>query len=136
VFPTLIPRVAAELGLPNSTDPTVILATKAAKDICETHNKYCVGTNVQYNSTEECIDFIMNKVPFGDIWQAGQNTGKYTIFCDELGVKWGSQEYVVICITRWYEELILYHINLRFPRFRDVQAFIVLILVQMEETCV
>lgn len=91
----------------------MILTTKAARDICKTHDEYCVGANVQYNSTGECIDFIMNKVPFGDIWQAGQNTGNYSISCDGFGVKWSFQEYVVICITRWYEESILHHIKLR-----------------------
>ncbi|KAL9710660.1 hypothetical protein Ac2012v2_006198 [Leucoagaricus gongylophorus] len=112
VLPLLVPRIASELGLPNSTDPTVIIATKAAKDICTTHEEYCIGANLQYNSTQECIDFIMNRVPFGDIWQAGQDTGicRYLhhamvprrpgVHCPHIGPSGGD-----MCIPRDYVQV-------------------------------
>ncbi|KAJ6460131.1 hypothetical protein C8R47DRAFT_128491 [Mycena vitilis] len=75
VLPKMIPRLAEELGLPVSTDPTLLVTKKAAADICTAHEQFCPGSLAQYNSTEACLDFITNRIPFGDIWQAGQNTG-------------------------------------------------------------
>ncbi|KAF8185580.1 hypothetical protein K438DRAFT_1424817, partial [Mycena galopus ATCC 62051] len=75
VLPKMVPRLAKELGLPVSTDPIFLATKRAAIDICAGHEQFCTGALVQYNSSDACFDFIMNQVPFGDIWQAGQNTG-------------------------------------------------------------
>ncbi|KAJ7109600.1 hypothetical protein C8R43DRAFT_904871, partial [Mycena crocata] len=75
VLPKMVPRLAEELGLPVSTDPTFLATKRAAIDICTGHEQFCTGALVQYNSTEACLDFIMNQIPFGDVWQGGQNTG-------------------------------------------------------------
>ncbi|KAF8879808.1 hypothetical protein BD779DRAFT_1550624 [Infundibulicybe gibba] len=78
VFPTLLPKLApqlaAELNMPPDTDPVSLITTRAALDICSAHEQFCVGANLQYNSTAECMSFI-HSIPFGDIWQAGQNSG-------------------------------------------------------------
>jgi hypothetical protein len=76
VLPKMVPRLAEELGLPVSTDPLFLATKRAAIDICSAHDQFCTTPDLtQYNSTNACLDFIMNQVPFGDIWQAGQNTG-------------------------------------------------------------
>ncbi|KAJ6460136.1 hypothetical protein C8R47DRAFT_1161294 [Mycena vitilis] len=75
VLPKMIPRLAEELSLPLSTDPTLLVTKKAAVDICAAHEQFCTGSLAQYNSTNACLDFITYRIPFGDIWQAGQNTG-------------------------------------------------------------
>lgn len=76
VLPKLVPIIAQELGETNNTNlnATALIGKKAAIDICSAHEQYCTGSNQQYNSTDECMEFIQN-IPFGDIWQAGQNTG-------------------------------------------------------------
>ncbi|KAF8590887.1 hypothetical protein K439DRAFT_1611550 [Ramaria rubella] len=75
IIPKLLPLIAAELGEDPNTDPVVLVTKRAALDICSAHESYCTGSNAQYNSTEECMDFIMHKRPFGEVWQAGQDTG-------------------------------------------------------------
>jgi hypothetical protein len=117
LFPTLLPKfvpvLAKELGLPVTTDPVKLATTRAAIDICEIHEKYCTGANQQYKSTKECRDFIQNKVPLGDIWQAGQNTGicryfhkamapeRPSVHCPHIGPTGGG-----FCVDSTYQELI------------------------------
>ncbi|KAF8870368.1 hypothetical protein BD779DRAFT_1632312 [Infundibulicybe gibba] len=111
ILPQLVPRIAAELGKPLDTDPVTLLTTRAALDICSTHEKFCLGKNRQYNSTAECMKFIQTSVPFGDIWQAGQNTGicrylhkamvpsRPQVHCPHIGPSGGD-----MCIAREYTE--------------------------------
>lgn len=75
VLPLLVPRLAKELKLPVSTDPLKLATMRAAVDICSAHDAFCKGENKQYNATSQCMNFILNQIPLGDIWQAGQNTG-------------------------------------------------------------
>ncbi|THU75830.1 hypothetical protein K435DRAFT_787475, partial [Dendrothele bispora CBS 962.96] len=75
ILPALVPHLAKELNLPLDTDPIHLVSLRAAYDICATHEQYCTDSLRQYNSTDECMDFILNQVVFGDIDLAGQNTG-------------------------------------------------------------
>ncbi|KAJ6478540.1 hypothetical protein C8R47DRAFT_1138738 [Mycena vitilis] len=114
VLPKMVPLLAQELGLPASTDPTLLATTRAAIDICAAHEQYCVGDLVQYNSTDTCMDFIMKQVPFGDIWQAGQNTGicrylhaamvprRPTVHCAHIGPTGGD-----MCTEKSYFDVVL-----------------------------
>jgi hypothetical protein len=77
MLPQLLPSIAKELGLPLTTDPTSLVTRKAAVDICAVHETECLGSNRQYDSYEQCLEFIENQRPFGEIWQAGQDTGAY-----------------------------------------------------------
>lgn len=45
-----------------------------ASSICATHTKYCTGANQQYDSAEECVDFLTNKIRVGDSFELGMNT--------------------------------------------------------------
>ncbi|KAF7340312.1 hypothetical protein MVEN_01950300 [Mycena venus] len=69
-------REAPEEGArPSSPHPhTVSIQTRAALYICSQHEKYCLGSNKQYKSTKACIEFVLHKIPLGEIWQGGQNT--------------------------------------------------------------
>lgn len=42
--------------------------------VCQTAQSYCNGTNAQYKSKDECVDFLTNEVPFGSAYQLGMNT--------------------------------------------------------------
>ncbi|CAF0923294.1 unnamed protein product [Adineta steineri] len=42
--------------------------------LCPVIQTYCNGTNLQYNSTEECIDYLTNEIPFGSYDTADQGT--------------------------------------------------------------
>ncbi|KAJ7159483.1 hypothetical protein C8R46DRAFT_1001740 [Mycena filopes] len=74
VWPKLAKHLIVELGLPADTSDTVALQTRAAIDICSTHETYCLGPNQQYNSTKSCMDFVLHQIPFGEGWQGGQNS--------------------------------------------------------------
>jgi hypothetical protein len=113
LLPKLAPRLAAELDLPLDTDPTVLVTLRAAYDICSKHEKYCTGELQQYNTTADCMDFITNQIPFGDIWQSSQNTGicRYwhkamvplspSVHCPHIGPTGGG-----FCIDRNYTDVV------------------------------
>ncbi|KAJ7701209.1 hypothetical protein B0H17DRAFT_1046218, partial [Mycena rosella] len=113
LLPKLVPRLAAELDMPVDTDPTVLVSMRAAYDICSKHETYCVGELQQYNSTAECMDFITNQIPFGDIWQGSQNTGicrywhkamvplRPSEHCPHIGPSGGG-----MCIDRDYAQVV------------------------------
>jgi len=63
--------------VPKTQEGILALITKrAALDICDAHESFCVGNLKQYKSKSDCMHFIQVERPFGDIWQAGQDTGK------------------------------------------------------------
>lgn len=56
----------------NSTQATVDILTQAlAKSICGTSQTYCNGTNVQYQSADECFAFLTKEVRFGAAYELG-----------------------------------------------------------------
>jgi len=78
VLPALVPRIAKELNesIPTTQEGVLKLITKrAAVDICEAHESFCVGDLQQYKTKQDCMKFIQVERPFGDIWQGGQDTG-------------------------------------------------------------
>ncbi|TDL18472.1 hypothetical protein BD410DRAFT_793173 [Rickenella mellea] len=113
VLPGFIPILAKELGLPVTTNPFILVAKRAAMDICAEHDQFCTGENLQYKSTEECMNFIETAIPFGDYWQAGQNSGicrylhkamvsrRPSVHCPHIGPSGGD-----MCIDRDYEETV------------------------------
>jgi hypothetical protein len=53
LLPKLAPQIAKELNLTydaETTNVTSLLALRAATDICEVSDQYCVGNNTQYES--------------------------------------------------------------------------------------
>ncbi|KAG8528622.1 uncharacterized protein KY384_006309 [Bacidia gigantensis] len=60
---------------------TVQLATqKIAGSICDIAIKHCNGTNAQYESMQQCEDFLTKKVAFGKSYQLG-TPGRNTLLC-------------------------------------------------------
>ncbi|KAJ6569312.1 hypothetical protein B0H19DRAFT_692821 [Mycena capillaripes] len=114
IWPKLVPQLIKELGLPPNTSDTVALQTRAARDICSQHETYCLGPNQQYNSTQSCIDFVLNAIPLGEIWQGGQNTAfcryvhtpmlplRPAVHCPHVGPTGGD-----MCFDHSYESMVL-----------------------------
>ncbi|KAK0202087.1 hypothetical protein DFS33DRAFT_1047010 [Desarmillaria ectypa] len=79
-IPLLVPKVAEELMAANTTgvnygNSTDIIVHRAAADICTEAQMYCLGENQQYESYEQCVQFLTKEVPFGASWSGGENTG-------------------------------------------------------------
>ncbi|KAL2859316.1 hypothetical protein BJX68DRAFT_261755 [Aspergillus pseudodeflectus] len=67
----------------NTTDPAKTqtqLGGLLAETICQTHEDYCVGANVQYSNKAECVDFLENRTRFGKAYELGRNT----LLCREV----------------------------------------------------
>uniref|UniRef100_A0A0W0G4J6 Uncharacterized protein n=1 Tax=Moniliophthora roreri TaxID=221103 RepID=A0A0W0G4J6_MONRR len=74
-IPPLAKQIAKELGDTETKDDIALLAKRAANDTCTEHTLYCTGQDQQYDSFEQCYNFLTNEVPFGQPWEAGVNTG-------------------------------------------------------------
>ncbi|KAF7367693.1 Secreted protein [Mycena sanguinolenta] len=117
LFATVLPKVAKaaikELRLPPHTSDTVALQTRAATDVCAGHAAYCTGANKQYKSTEACMDFVLHRIPLGEIWQGGQNTAmcryihtpmlqlRPAVHCPHVGPSGGD-----MCFDHTYESMV------------------------------
>ncbi|KAJ6459641.1 hypothetical protein C8R45DRAFT_1030600 [Mycena sanguinolenta] len=113
VQPKIAQAVIKELGLPPNTSDTVALQTRAVTDVCAGHAAYCTGANQQYNSTEACMDFVLNTIPLGEIWQDGQNTAmcryvhtpmlqlRPAVHCPHVGPSGGD-----MCFDHTYESMV------------------------------
>ncbi|KAJ7652300.1 hypothetical protein B0H17DRAFT_1101521 [Mycena rosella] len=109
----LAQHLITELGLPADTCETVALQTRAARDICSQHDKYCLGPLQQYNSTEDCMEFVLNTIPMGEVWQGGQNTAfcryihtpmlpfRPAVHCPHIGPTGGD-----MCFDHTYDDMI------------------------------
>ncbi|KAH8879169.1 hypothetical protein GQ53DRAFT_789476 [Thozetella sp. PMI_491] len=73
-FQTVFAAAAALLGTTNLTLVQEEVAGLLATNICGVADSYCTGSLQQYNSTEECMGFLTQQVPFGEAWQLGMNT--------------------------------------------------------------
>ncbi|KAK0441678.1 hypothetical protein EV421DRAFT_636920 [Armillaria borealis] len=118
-MPLLVPKATEELMTANTTgvdysNSTDIIVHRAAADICTEAQTYCLGENQQYESYEQCVQFLTKEVPFGASWSGGENTGfcryvhknmvKYRpdIHCPHVGPTGGDY-----CIPRNYTDIVL-----------------------------
>ncbi|PBK75174.1 hypothetical protein ARMSODRAFT_509260 [Armillaria solidipes] len=118
-IPLLVPKVTEELMAANTTgvdygNSTDIIVHRAAADICTEAQTYCLGENRQYESYEQCVQFLTKEVPFGASWSGGENTGfcryihknmvKYRpeVHCPHVGPSGGDY-----CIPRNYTDIVL-----------------------------
>ena len=78
VGPFLKPQLVKELGsiADNQEDVGNLMHLRAAIDVCQEHETYCHGADQQYNSTQECIDYIYHKTSLGQVYEMGGDTGK------------------------------------------------------------
>ena len=78
VKPFLKPQLVQELGsaADDCEDVDKLMHLRAAIDICQQHEIYCLGSDQQYESTQACIDYIYRKTPMGKVYQWGGDSGK------------------------------------------------------------
>lgn len=50
------------------------LVNKISTSVCHTHERYCTGTNKQFDSTVECYRFMTEKIRPGQSFELGMNT--------------------------------------------------------------
>ncbi|KAH9842133.1 hypothetical protein Tdes44962_MAKER07685 [Teratosphaeria destructans] len=59
----------------SSLAQTMSITTQAlANSVCTTHDKYCNGTNLQYESKDACMKFLTQEIRFGKAYELGRNT--------------------------------------------------------------
>ena len=83
IKPFIKPQLVEELGslADNPDDVDDLMHLRAAIDVCQGHEVYCVGANQQYGSTEACIDHIYHEIPLGKIHQWGGDNGEPPFLC-------------------------------------------------------
>ncbi|PBK97324.1 hypothetical protein ARMGADRAFT_634355 [Armillaria gallica] len=118
-IPLLVPKAAEELMAANTIgvdygNSTDIIVHRAVTDICTVAQTYCVGDNKQYDSYDQCFEFLTKKVPFGAAWSGGGNTGfcryihknmvtyRPEVHCPHIGPTGGHY-----CIARNYTDVVL-----------------------------
>ncbi|ODV85784.1 hypothetical protein CANARDRAFT_22576 [[Candida] arabinofermentans NRRL YB-2248] len=57
-----------------------LIKLNAVKSICDVATQYCNGTNLQYDSYEDCVTYLSTEVRLGEGWEGGMDT----IFCRNL----------------------------------------------------
>ena len=76
--PFLKPQLVEELGsvATNCDDVDDLMHLRAAIDVCREHELHCLGADQQYETTQECIDYIYRKTPMGQVYEWGGDSGK------------------------------------------------------------
>ncbi|OJJ67885.1 hypothetical protein ASPBRDRAFT_58471 [Aspergillus brasiliensis CBS 101740] len=64
----------------NDTETRNRVADLFARTICQTEEEYCLGSNRQYASPQECYRFLTRRIRFGQPWEMGRNT----LLCREV----------------------------------------------------
>ena len=78
IKPFIKPQLVEELGslADNRDDVDDLMHLRAAIDVCQEHETYCLGPYQQYESTPACIDYIYHKTPMGKVYEWGGDSGK------------------------------------------------------------
>ena len=78
IQPFIKPQLVKELGslADRPDDVGDLMHLRAAIDVCQAHETYCLGAYQQYKSTQECIHHIYHGIPLGEVYEWGGNTGK------------------------------------------------------------
>lgn len=74
LFDTLIGIAMPIFGATTPTQMVGIFQQLIAGGICNTHQSYCNGTNVQYDSYDSCFSFLTEQIRFGAAYELGMNT--------------------------------------------------------------
>jgi hypothetical protein len=71
---TLLGLLQPLVGTTSPSQTIQFVQQKLAKSICGLHNQYCNGTNTQYDSYDSCMEFLTQKIRFGQAWEMGRDT--------------------------------------------------------------
>jgi hypothetical protein len=124
LFDSLIQVAMLKFNATSAAQTIGIFQHLIADGICQTHQSYCNGTNVQYDSYASCYNFMTKQIRFGAAYELGANT--------------------LVC-RMVHENMVPYRPNVSaFPDIGLVQSrvdadyyarYIALILVPLEEAC-
>lgn len=73
-FDTLLEAAAPALGAKSKTQALQVLKGVLAKSICSTAMENCKGDDAQYDSLQECREYLTKTVRFGAPYELGRNT--------------------------------------------------------------
>ncbi|KAF2119582.1 hypothetical protein BDV96DRAFT_596288 [Lophiotrema nucula] len=76
-FGYLLQTLVLGLDPTNSTNAVAQVTETLATSICSTHDTYCTGSNQQYASNAECLNFLTTKIRLGQSFELGMDT----LFC-------------------------------------------------------
>jgi hypothetical protein len=71
---SIIERAMQMLNISSVADVISFFTLKFATAICDTHDKYCTGSNKQYVNHAACMDFLTHQIRFGASFELGRNT--------------------------------------------------------------
>lgn len=99
IKPFLQPVLKQELGslADNCTDVDDLMHLRAAIDVCQQHELYCLGSLQQYNSTQTCIDYVYRQTPLGKVYQWGGNTGERFLHPEDVQCSQLLHAYTAMC---------------------------------------
>ncbi|KAF2729311.1 hypothetical protein EJ04DRAFT_447514 [Polyplosphaeria fusca] len=73
-FGYLLQTLVASVDKTNATHAAGLVVHQVATSICNSHARFCNGTNVQYSSSDECYDFLTTKIRVGQGFELGMDT--------------------------------------------------------------
>ncbi|ROW07798.1 hypothetical protein VMCG_03582 [Cytospora schulzeri] len=73
-FDTITEVMMSKLNLTSESTAIAFATQKIAESICATAMDSCNGTNTQYASTKECLNFLTTQVAFGNAYELGFDT--------------------------------------------------------------
>lgn len=71
---TLVDATEPLINSTSETDAMAYVAKALANSTCASHAKYCNGTNTQYDSNDDCMNFLLKEIRVGQSWELGMNT--------------------------------------------------------------
>lgn len=74
LFDTLITTAMTKFRLPTKELMVARFQNLIAAGICNTHQTYCNGSNIQYESRDACMGLLTNQTRFGQPYELGANT--------------------------------------------------------------
>lgn len=74
LFDTLIAIAMKKFGVPTQEQMIATFQNQIAQGIYNNHELHCKDVNVQYKSTEACMDFLTEQTRFGQAYELGADT--------------------------------------------------------------
>jgi len=73
-FSSLIDLGKKQLNMSTNAEVQAALGAKLATSICGVAQQFCVGHNQQYESHDECYNYLTEEIRFGAAYELGRNT--------------------------------------------------------------
>ncbi|KAF2770218.1 hypothetical protein EJ03DRAFT_76916 [Teratosphaeria nubilosa] len=67
-------RFQRTIGASSLAQTLNVMTQALAQSVCTAHDRYCDGTNQQYESRDVCMKFLTQEIRFGKVYEQGRNT--------------------------------------------------------------